>query len=285
MFITRLISGIILLIIAIVIFALGNIYLLPVLWIISMIAYRELTKALGCAQTTEDKGRPVFNTLEIIGLAGVTAYYAAIWFGRNATLGANPLYLLMVITAVFLAEMFAYVITFPKYNATQVMAAFFSFMYAPVMLAFVYLTRETTNGIYMVWLILISSWGCDTCAYAVGKLIGKKKIFPVLSPHKSLEGCIGGVLGAAIIGALYAGFFVEAAYPDRSITLIIAIICAIGAVMSMVGDLAASAIKRNHNIKDYGKLIPGHGGIMDRFDSMIITAPMTYFLTVILLSV
>lgn len=150
-------------------------------------------------------------------------------------------------------------------------------------LSFVYLTRECETGIYLVWLILISSWGCDTCAYVVGKLIGKKHIFPELSPHKSLEGCIGGVVGAALIGGLYAHFFVETAFPDRTITWIIAFICAAGAVMSMVGDLAASAIKRNHNIKDYGKLIPGHGGIMDRFDSMTVTAPMTYFLTLLLM--
>ena len=72
-------------------------------------------------------------------------------------------------------------------------------------------------------------------------------------------------------------------FSDLTITWIIAFICAAGAVMSMVGELAASAIKRNHNIKDYGKLIPGHGGIMDRFDSMTVTAPMTYFLTILLM--
>ncbi len=187
----------------------------------------------------------------------------------------------MCIVALFLAEMFCYVAAFPKYQASQVMAAVFSFLYAPVLLSFVYLTRECENGIYLVWLILISSWGCDTCAYVVGKLIGKKHIFPELSPHKSLEGCIGGVAGAALIGGLYAHFFVEAAFPDQIITWTIAFICAAGAVMSMVGDLAASAIKRNHNIKDYGKLIPGHGGIMDRFDSMTVTAPMTYFLALV----
>lgn len=111
----------------------------------------------------------------------------------------------------------------------------------------------------------------------------KKKIFPVLSPKKSLEGCIGGVLGAALIGGLYGHFFVEAAFPDQTVKWLLALICALGAVMSQVGDLAASAIKRNHNIKDYGTLIPGHGGIMDRFDSMIVTAPMTYFLSILLL--
>ena len=117
----------------------------------------------------------------------------------------------------------------------------------------------------------------------MGKLIGRKKIFPVLSPKKSLEGCIGGVLGTALLGWLYGYFFVEKAFPDRSIAWVMALICAAGAVMSMVGDLAASAVKRNMVIKDYGNLIPGHGGIMDRFDSMIVTAPMTYFLTVLML--
>ena len=134
-----------------------------------------------------------------------------------------------------------------------------------------------------MWMILISSWGCDTCAYAVGKLIGRRKIFPVLSPKKSLEGCIGGVLGTALLGWLYGHFFVERSLPDQRVAGIMALICAVGAVMSMVGDLAASAVKRNMEIKDYGKLIPGHGGIMDRFDSMIVTAPLTYFLTVLLL--
>ena len=234
--------------------------------------YGGLKEALRCA-TDEKK----FNALEWIGLVGVTAYYATLFFTRDHTL------LLMCIVGLFMAEMFCYVMLFPKYEASQVMAAVFSFLYAPVLLSFVYLTRECETGIYLVWLILISSWGCDTCAYVVGKLIGKKHIFPELSPHKSLEGCIGGVAGAALIGGLYAHFFVEAAFPDQIITWTIAFICAAGAVMSMVGDLAASAIKRNHNIKDYGKLIPGHGGIMDRFDSMTVTAPMTYFLAILMI--
>jgi phosphatidate cytidylyltransferase len=82
---------------------------------------------------------------------------------------------------------------------------------------------------------------------------------------------------------LYGYFLVENAVENQTVTLIIVFICMIGAVMSQIGDLAASAIKRNHNIKDYGRLIPGHGGIMDRFDSVIVTAPMIYFLAVLLI--
>ncbi len=272
MFVTRLISGIVLVIIALLTMSFGGMPLAGILLAISLVAYRELAKALKVA--TDDKK---LNLLEIIGCIGVVAYYAGIVFSDVKEI------LLMCIVGVFMAIMFVYVITFPKYKAEQVVAAFFAFMYAPVMLSFVYLTRMCPQGIYMVWMILISSWGCDTCAYAVGKLIGKHKIFPVLSPKKSLEGCIGGVLGTALLGGLYGHFFVGNVFPEQNVGFTIAFICAVGAVMSMVGDLAASAIKRNNDIKDYGRLIPGHGGIMDRFDSMIVTAPMIYFLTVLML--
>ena len=106
---------------------------------------------------------------------------------------------------------------------------------------------------------------------------------PKLSPKKSVEGAVGGVVGAALLGVLYAfamNRFVPGAEADA---LQYAILCAVGALISMVGDLAASAIKRNHDIKDYGNLIPGHGGILDRFDSVIFTAPIIYYMAIILL--
>jgi len=238
-----------------------------------------MTKALKCAKDNEKTSSMarVPNGLEKAGLIGIICYYLTMYFVGEDT------YLLMCIVGTFLAVIFVYVLTFPRYNANQTVAAVFSYLYAPVLLSFVYQTRMAPQGIYTVWMILISSWGCDTCAYAVGKLIGRKKIFPVLSPKKSLEGCIGGVAGAALIGWLYGLWFVEEAFPDRSIAWVTAVICGVGAVMSMVGDLAASAIKRNRDIKDYGKLIPGHGGIMDRFDSTIVTAPIIYFLTILML--
>lgn len=272
MFWTRLASGVVLLAAAIATMFIGGIPLAIVLWTISMIAFRELTKAF---QGAVDENKP--NMLEMIGFAGITGYYLLLYFGNGHT------WLFLCVVLVFMAELFAYVITFPLFHAEQIAATVFAFLYAPIMLSFVYLTRECEMGVYLVWMILISSWGCDTCAYAVGKLIGRKKIFPELSPKKSLEGCIGGVSGAALLGWLYGFFVVGNAPTGRKLAWIIAFICAVGAVMSMVGDLAASAIKRNHEIKDYGKLIPGHGGIMDRFDSMIVTAPMTYFLTILIL--
>ena len=133
------------------------------------------------------------------------------------------------------------------------------------------------DGKYLVWLILLSSWGCDTFAYCAGKLFGKHKMTPKLSPKKTVEGAIGGVVGAAVLGFLYGTFFKNNMIQVINPGVISGAACAIAAVISMVGDLAASAIKRNHDIKDYGNLIPGHGGILDRFDSMIFTAPAIYF--------
>ena len=150
------------------------------------------------------------------------------------------------------------------------MTAYFGVFYVAIMLSYIYQTRLLKDGLFLVGLVFLCSWGCDTCAYCVGVLIGKHKLAPVLSPKKSIEGAIGGVVGAALLGASYGALL-------GKYTAAFALICAVGAAASQIGDLAASAIKRNHNIKDYGHLIPGHGGILDRFDSMIFTAPAIYF--------
>ena len=105
---------------------------------------------------------------------------------------------------------------------------------------------------------------------------------PVLSPKKSIEGAVGGVIGAALFGGIYGACIRGKVSADINVVLVYIVVCAIGALISMVGDLAASAIKRNMEIKDYGHLIPGHGGILDRFDSVIITAPIIYFLCSVL---
>ena len=182
MFWTRLASGIVLLIIAIGAMSYGGWVLAALLCGVSLIAFRELTKALKCAGDGNGSGTaPMPGGMEWAGMAGILCYYLLMYFEAGDT------FLLMCIVGTFLAAMFVYVLAFPRYHADQVMAVVFSFLYAPVLLSFVYETRTAPQGIYTVWTILISSWGCDTCAYAVGKLIGRKKIFPVLSPKRSEE--------------------------------------------------------------------------------------------------
>lgn len=277
MFWTRCISGVVLVLIALVTIITGGGVLAAVLLLTSIVGFFELSKALG----VHEKEKKI-NGLEIPAVLFIAAYYFGIYFLQN------DFYTVMLIIGGFMAFMFVYVIRFPRFHANQVVAVFFSVMYAPVMLSFIYQTRELNHGVYIVWLIFISSWVCDTCAYfvgmAFGKTIGNHKAFPVLSPKKSIEGCIGGIAGAAGIGALYGYFLSEHVINEPKLIWVFALICGIGSIFSQMGDLAASAIKRNHEIKDYGKLIPGHGGIMDRFDSVIVTAPMIYFLARLLMA-
>lgn len=272
MFLTRLISSVVLVVLALFTILSGGYLLAAVLLFLALTAFHELTKACGLSGKEGKTGG-----LEIIGSIGIVIYYLIM------TLCEERIYLLLMLIVILVAFMFLYVFSFPKYHAEQIMCAFFCVAYAPVMLSFIYLVRELPYGVYSVWMIFISSWICDTCAYVVGMLIGKHKLAPVLSPKKSIEGAVGGVAGAALVGALYAYFIVEPVISEQKVTWVFVLISVVGAVISQVGDLAASAIKRNHEIKDYGKLIPGHGGVMDRFDSVIFTAPMIYFLALLLI--
>lgn len=267
----RTISSVFLVIIALATILPGGIILAGTLYIISNIAFLELTKA--CGIRTGDK----LNSLEITGLLAIAAYYLLIYFAQTHT------YFMITVILLLMVLMSVYVFAFPKYTASQVMATYFSLIYAPVMLSFIFLTRQLTYGIYLVWMIFISSWISDTCAYLVGVLFGRHKLAPVLSPKKSIEGSVGGIVGTAIVGALFGFFLLDKTFGGHQFGIMLFAIGAIGSVISQIGDLAASAIKRNHNIKDYGKLIPGHGGIMDRFDSVIFTAPMIYFLIIFFL--
>ena len=261
MFKTRLLSGIVLVAVALLTIISGGYVLFFTLLGISLIGMQELYKAM---KVRTDQ----FNALEIAGYLGAVIYYVlmAADFEKYGMMG--------VIIA-FMIFMFVYVFNYPRFHAEQVMPAFFGVVYVAVMLSFIYLTRNLPDGKFLVWLIFLCSWGCDTCAYCVGMLIGKHKMAPVLSPKKSVEGGIGGVAGAALLGVIYAA---ATGGPMAEYALI----CAVGSLISMVGDLAASAIKRNQGIKDYGKLIPGHGGILDRFDSVIFTAPIIYYLATFL---
>ncbi|MZL73047.1 MULTISPECIES: phosphatidate cytidylyltransferase [Blautia] len=264
MFKTRLISGIVLVVIALATIISGSWILFFTLLAVSLIGMRELYKVMRVSDEH-------VTVLELVGYLGAVLYYIAMKadFGNYGT---------MAIIISMILILFVYVFGYPKYHAEQVMAAFFGVVYVAVMLSFIYLTRSLPDGKFLVWLIFLCSWGCDTCAYCVGMLIGKHKMAPVLSPKKSIEGAVGGVAGAALLGVIYA-----AATQGKMAEY--ALICAVGALISMVGDLAASAIKRNQNIKDYGKLIPGHGGILDRFDSVIITAPVIYYLAKTILGI
>ncbi|WP_029320662.1 phosphatidate cytidylyltransferase [Butyrivibrio sp. AE3004] len=267
---TRVISGAILVVLLILTLVSGGYITAGVLLLVSLIGYRELTLAIGVRNSDEKT-----NLLEIIGLLAVCIHYGLIVFA-----GGDMQYFLAVIMGLFVAEGVAFVFKYPVYKSGQLIGAVFAFLYAPMMLSFIYLIRSSSAGIYLAWVSFVA-WICDTCAYFTGRAFGKHKLCPVLSPKKTIEGAIGGIAGSVLAGVIYG--YVYAKYADSNISansamLIFAVITLVAGALSQVGDLIASGIKRDHEIKDYGKLIPGHGGIMDRFDSVIFITPVIYFL-------
>lgn len=266
MFRTRLISGIVLVAAALALIIAGGNVLLIGLMLVSYIGVFELYRIF----------RMEKSALGCLGYLAVTVYYINLGFPFIP-------FFEMFVLAFLILTMAAYVLLFPKYEANQVFAGFIGVFYVAVMLSCIYQTRILPSGEYIVWLIFLCSWGCDTCAYCVGVLIGKHKMAPRLSPKKSIEGAIGGMIGASLLTILYGYIFrVQMGLSMESI-FILAGISAVGSIVSMIGDLAASAIKRNYDIKDYGTVIPGHGGILDRFDSVIFTAPVVYYLARLIL--
>ena len=270
MFKTRLLSGIVLVAVIIGLLVLGGGVLAASLGLISLIGMFELYRTVGAEKS-------------LVGAAGYLAgaiFYLLLFFSRDPASDSMPILFFVAFLIVLMA---VYVFAFPRYSAGQVMTVFFGLVYVAVMLSYVFRTRMLSGGALLVWLVFLSSWGCDTCAYCVGMLIGKHKMAPNLSPKKSVEGGVGGILGAGILGAVFGAVFGDGLVGVLgSPTLHCAVICMVGAVISQIGDLAASAIKRNHGVKDYGRLIPGHGGILDRFDSVIFVAPGIYYTIVLL---
>ena len=283
-FMIRFRSSVILMAVAITAMVLGSYTLFGVIALITLIGLMELYRVVGVNKMSAG----------FVGYFIAVLYFIYVFIKEfimtdidiiDFTLNHSVLFkiysmsFLIIIALLLIILLAVYVLTFPKYNSEQITMVFFGFFYVVMPLMYIFLTRQMEGGAYTVWLIFIGSWGSDTMAYVVGRKLGKTKIAPKLSPKKSLEGLIGGIVGAALIGIIYALIFKSKLdeYFSNPI-LVFALTGAIGSVVSQIGDMAASAIKRNKGIKDYGTLIPGHGGILDRFDSVIFIAPIVYLL-------
>lgn len=257
---TRTISGIVLLLLALWLVPMGGLPLFILNLCLSMVGSFELYRVFGLEHS-------VFSGLGYLSILG---YYCLVWFGLEK-------YLTLMLILSLMAMFFHYVFHYPNAKVDTVAKAFIAVLYTGVMLSYVYQTRTIPDGKLLVWLIFISSWGSDTCAYVVGMAFGKHRMTPLLSPKKTIEGAVGGVLGAMLLGAVFAAVPLTKFLDIPNPVFVSAIACGIAALISMIGDLTASGIKRDYEIKDYGSLIPGHGGVLDRFDSVIFTAPAIYF--------
>lgn len=244
---------------------LGGNYLKALIFLISLRGMYEFYKAI------EKKIQPV----SFVGYALCIVYYL---FILNTKINGE-LFFYILILSVFILMLIP--IFNEKYNFTSGGITLLGFIYVAVFLSFIILVNNKIYGNYFVWLIFLASWLCDTFAYYSGKYFGKKKLCPKISPKKTLEGSIGGFLGSVIGCALFGIFAINRGVDVGLLHFVL--IGTISGIVSQLGDLVASSIKRYVDVKDYSQLIPGHGGILDRFDSIIFcSVTLFYYLTFII---
>lgn len=192
-------------------------------------------------------------------------YFIKIIPNHNFTILLPP-----VLLIIFL---FSYsIINNNHYRIQDIAFNVFSYVYTSGLFLHFILMRNLRDGVYFMWWIFITNWACDTGAFFTGLIFGKNKLAPAISPHKTIEGSIGGILFSVFASFLYIKFIL----PEIKIVDSLILGFLVG-IFSQMGDLSASLIKRYCSIKDFSRIIPGHGGILDRFDSTLFSLPIAYY--------
>ena len=198
----------------------------------------------------------------------------AVYFLKGERITELAVFVFLLFFAMLL-YLFGYsVVKKGKVKFADLSAHYMTTLYIIVSFVSLTLIRYITNGGYYFVMVFLASWVCDVFAYFVGMAIGKHKLIPEVSPKKTIEGAIGGVVCTTLAFVLY-GYIItlinDAITPNY---LILAILGFVLSIVAQFGDLIASLIKREHGIKDYGRLFPGHGGVLDRFDSILAVSPV-----------
>jgi phosphatidate cytidylyltransferase len=176
----------------------------------------------------------------------------------------------MVITLALIIHILYMLKAFPNYTPVDAAAGFLTTMYLSL-LTYIYMINALPEGKLWLLMLFVGTWASDTFAYFIGRTFGKHKLTPSLSPKKTWEGALGGLLGSMIAVYIYSALVI----PVPILHLIV--LGMFISITSQLGDLAESTFKRQANIKDSGSIIPGHGGVLDRFDSLLLSTPLVYY--------
>jgi phosphatidate cytidylyltransferase len=267
LFRTRFLSSVVGLALLFAIVLSGQIGLLIAVIIIALIGIAEFYKSVANIGYRPIR---VIGYLSCISLLFISSYEKT-FAGLFKPISYFSLSIFLLIMALF----FLMVLMPKKYNVNDISLTVFGIIYVVFLISFIISVRNLEYGKYYIWLIFIGAWATDTFAYLSGVLFGKTKILPEISPKKSLEGSIGGVIGCIAVTLIY-GLSVNKYMGNIPIYHFI-IIAFLSGIISQVGDWTASAIKRYVKVKDFGNIMPGHGGVLDRIDSILFTAPLVYF--------
>ena len=213
------------------------------------------------------------HTNKMLGYISVIVYYIMFLLPINFQRPG-------LLIAISVMTLFTYEIVTQKHGIPEISINILGIVYIPFLFSHLLFIEKLKYGNIILWLPFLTAWFTDTFAYFVGVYMGRVKLCPGISPKKTVEGAIGGIIGSVALSIL-TGFIMNMLGVDIKIIhfVITGFLCGIA---SEIGDLSASYIKRYTGIKDFGNLIPGHGGILDRFDSILFTAPIIYYYFVLI---
>lgn len=258
----RIITGTVLGLLMIAIFALSHTFVYPV--IIGLLCVIGTWEMLGCIR---QRSNPYLAIPAM--LAAVLAPVLACFFDYGAMLGVTMTYL----SVLFIERMFFD----DKVKMTEISEVFLTTIYVILCFTALLELRYIRIGAeYIYILVFVAAWVTDTFAYFTGVFFGKHKLIPKISPKKTVEGAIGGIVFCVIAFVVYGIIVENLAHVDLNL-VVLAVVGLVMSVVSMIGDLIASSIKRSYGVKDYGNIFPGHGGVLDRFDSIMILSPFLLF--------
>lgn len=257
----RITSGLLGFPLVVIIFLIGNKYIVDVLLtIVAILAIDEYFKAVS----------KICKPIKWVGyLSCISISLIHVIPPENLSIVITlsiPTILLILFSTVIATDM--------KTNFKDVAYTFLGIFYIVFFTMFIAFINGMKDGNILVWYVIIAAWGTDIFAYFIGKHFGKHK-FSKVSPKKSIEGCIAGTIGAVVMMLIYTYF----AYTYWGVSYSYGYIALIGVILSLIGqigDFTASSIKRYVDIKDFSNLIPGHGGMLDRIDSLLFLAPFAY---------
>lgn len=267
---SRIIIGVVGFAFVIAVILMGNLTLGVVLSAVMLIALTEMYKTLGLLK--KDKVSAVLGYLFCAGFLIFNIYgifYNTLSYSSFAFKFMPSIIMYIIALGVYT------VLFFDRVDLPLITVSFFTTVYITVMFSHILLVRQLSAGSALVWVVLLSAWSTDTFAYFAGRHFGKRPLIPNVSAKKTVEGAVGGVIGCLVVLLIFGAGCSMLGYNVNYVYLVILALAS--SVIAQFGDLIASCIKRYYHTKDYGHILPGHGGILDRFDSVLTVAPMVYY--------
>ena len=261
----------------------GILFLPPIYFTVALAAVILFMLYECYSATKADVGMKIIGFISAVILMSSIYFFKAIEWDTFAWATAS-----IGIIFIIALHMITVVAKHGKRNYKDILSNGFLTMYIVISMGCVWLTKETFDTATML-LTFICAWSCDTFAYFTGRFLGKHKLIPHVSPNKTVEGSVGGVVGAMVICIVYL-LIVKNVFDTNmlqwsNVVVEGAVYGLVGGALSQLGDLIASAIKRDTGIKDFGWIFPGHGGFMDRFDSVMFIAPIMFILPIVIFGV